>query len=34
MDDFELKQVLEGHEGEINSCDFGPRDRLLATASR
>jgi len=30
----ELRQVLQGHEGEVNASDFGPRDRLLATASR
>ena len=30
----ELKQIVRGHEGEVNSCDFGPRDRILATASR
>ncbi len=29
MDKMNLKQALTGHEGEVNFCDFGPRDRIL-----
>ena len=34
MEGVELRQVLKGHDGEINFCDFGPRDHIFATASR